>query len=298
MTFFFRAILFVTSLFPALIEGQALKPRTVWFDESCRNNPNVEVDKLWGIIQQMKADAQDNARVPVGKLYEHIFKDSNNAAFISATLNAISNDLVATKDEANTLIFCDEDARFKVATDEEAKCKNSQRTKKLIIDRVSDIVYDGHTLCSKTVGRATMGGTYCNNKLNDEKRCSITLCKDGIFFKSTQRRGGLYRFQEGNTDFSIDDGAAESGPLIDNWNLLDTVILHEITHTIHNEDAQPFPMWIDVGYEWNGVKDLYAAQAKQNADSMAYFGLGSWIQKSASQGPYRVLKSGSIKKGQ
>jgi hypothetical protein len=29
---------------------------------------------------------------------------------------------------------------------------------------------------------------------------------------------------------------------------------------------------IDIGYEWNGVKDLYAAQAKQNADSMAYFG--------------------------
>jgi hypothetical protein len=76
-----------------------------------------------------------------------------------------------------------------------------------------------------------MGGTYCNNKLNDEKRCSITLCKDGIFFKSTQRRGGLYRFQEGNTDFSIDDGAAESGPLIDNWNLLDTVILHEVQCT-------------------------------------------------------------------
>lgn len=33
---------------------------------------------------------------------------------------------------------------------------------------------------------------------------------------------------------------------------------------------------IDVGYEWNGVKDLYAAQAKQNADSMAYFGKWSF----------------------
>jgi hypothetical protein len=93
MTFFFRAILFVTSLFPALIEGQALKPRTVWFDESCRNNPNVEVDKLWGIIQQMKADAQDNARVPVGKLYEHIFKDANNAAFISGRFCPQSQDV-------------------------------------------------------------------------------------------------------------------------------------------------------------------------------------------------------------
>jgi hypothetical protein len=29
---------------------------------------------------------------------------------------------------------------------------------------------------------------------------------------------------------------------------------------------------IDVGYEWNGIKDLYAAPAKQNAESMAYFG--------------------------
>lgn len=84
MAFFLRAILFVACFFLGSTQAQSLKPRKVWFDASCRNHGAVEVDKLWGIIQQMKANAQDDARAPVGKLYEHIFKDSSNAAFISS----------------------------------------------------------------------------------------------------------------------------------------------------------------------------------------------------------------------
>lgn len=80
-----------------------------------------------------------------------------------------------------------------------------------------------------TVGRAkAMGATYCNNLYNDEKRCSITLCNHGILFRSQNRGRGLYAYQESNTDFSRAKGAAEKGPAIDNWNLLETIILHEV----------------------------------------------------------------------
>jgi hypothetical protein len=73
----------VACLFLSSSQAQALKPRKVLFDSTCwANKTVVEVDKLWGIIQQMKANAQDVARSPVGKLYAHIFKEQSNAAFI------------------------------------------------------------------------------------------------------------------------------------------------------------------------------------------------------------------------
>jgi hypothetical protein len=80
-------------------------------------------------------------------------------------------------------------------------------------------------------GVKAMGATYCNNLYNDDKRCSITLCNEGIVPRSMNRQRGLHAFQGRNTDFSKAKGDVEEGPVIDHWNLLEIIILHEVRCT-------------------------------------------------------------------
>jgi hypothetical protein len=87
MPSFLQALLCVASLSLGAVYAQDLNARKVWFDTTCRDkNSGVEVDKLWGIIQQMKTNAQDAAQAAQGnsgsKLYEHIFKQNTFAGSI------------------------------------------------------------------------------------------------------------------------------------------------------------------------------------------------------------------------
>ena len=148
------------------------------------------------------------------------YAGSDSSAAVIAT--------TADKGSANTLIYCDEDARWKVATSAQVPGNEDRSFNQAWYDAGNQIIYDlGRKAPSKPIPTTPIcmgsrpgafGQTYCQDSLGDG-RCTITICQaamKGKFLAISDLRG---------KDLANTNGHPAS---IDNYALTSTTILHEV----------------------------------------------------------------------
>ncbi|KAF1998957.1 hypothetical protein P154DRAFT_523584 [Amniculicola lignicola CBS 123094] len=271
----------------------AYPERRVWIDQQGCGD---DVRSIWSVINGMRttgslATLEDSG---AGKqIFDLIFKERTYASHIDDTLEAINEVLFDDRTQANTRIYCDQESRWHKATNAEVPGnENRPEDKKAWFDTENSIVYDPKDDkylvpgCHKDLNNFVLGQTYCGAK-DGSDTCTITLCAKSLP-QGNFRYYSLAQLKERGIDFS------GTGPQrIDMFALLDTTILHELAHTIDHPNTRS-GKWIDYGdaYRWRNIRPMNAAGAMANADSLAYLGLGSYIQDSL--GRYIINDDGSI----
>ncbi|KAL8693853.1 MAG: hypothetical protein Q9218_001409 [Villophora microphyllina] len=308
---------------------EAIPNRNVWFHPQCSDKLKIEVwGEVGRFVQVAKASLYADANTNSYRYFGHVFKDPGVQDFISSTsvsfmtapdshlsetLSAIQITATEDKNGANVLVYCDQDSRWEEAPDNVVP-SNSQRPagKKAWHDAENGFVYDtlgqGYPIpgCRPGGGKGTRAQTYCNSLNSDGRdRCTVTICD----VPKQEQYWGLWELKGMKTMLN-------NKPVgwfnVDRFSVVSTWLLHEVSvvlqgctdianltklaHTTYNQYKVKTYRWADVAndngktYKWEGVYPMSTLKSRVNAENLAYFGLGAFIQSMG----YDIGKDGKI----
>ncbi|CAG8974962.1 hypothetical protein HYALB_00007639 [Hymenoscyphus albidus] len=202
---------------------------------------------LWGEVQKMltlaNLDTNPDPSTEAGIYFRLVWGDNREDTFefVKETINAVNLEAATRKEDANTYVYCDNDARWWPPG------KTPGIPNDMWYDRENRITWKPVNLQRMKPGR----------------------------IDNVRNPAGLFAPALAVSQLNV--SPLDSSPnYIDQFGgILTECLLHEIAHTIKN--AWTGATWMDMGpnaYRWQAVKSKKSEEAMANAENFAYWGLG------------------------